>query len=178
MCTAAGRVLMAVAQCRSSHPHALAVQCPQPGPLWLQPLPRMEDTGWTHDAVYNWANALSMGRLLSGPAIAYMIMHGMWAPAVCTLAVAGGAPQSALACLPHVQAQACPDVWPASAVAPLRPASVCMICMGCASHCGYWHLWAGVPAQSRPMSVVSGLDNSQLGSCMLPAHDPFSSSPP
>ena len=63
----------------------------------------MEDTGWTRDAVYNWANALSMGRLLSGPAVAYMIMHGMWAPAVGTLAVAGGDSQSISICLPHTR---------------------------------------------------------------------------
>ena len=91
-CSATGRALVPAAWCTYSHAYAPAGQFPQPGPLCVQQLPRMEDTGWTRDTVYNWANALSVGRLLSGPAIAYMIMHGMWAPAVGTLALAGGAP--------------------------------------------------------------------------------------
>ena len=128
-------------------------------PLCLQQVPQMEDTGWTRDAVYNWANALSMGRLLSGPAIAYMIMHGMWAPAVGTLAVAGGAPQSAVACLSHIQAWPCPDVWPAAAATTLRPASVCMVMHGL---CRHWHLLAGFQAQFRTCLWCLGLTTCSM----------------
>ena len=45
--------------------------------------------GWTREAVLNVPNALSMGRLISGPVIAYLILEGHWAAAMGTLTVAG-----------------------------------------------------------------------------------------
>jgi cardiolipin synthase len=39
--------------------------------------------------VFNVPNALSMARLISGPFVAYFILHGYWATAMGTLAVAG-----------------------------------------------------------------------------------------
>jgi hypothetical protein len=46
-------------------------------------------TGWTREAVFNVPNALSMGRLISGPFVAYLILQGHWPAAMGTLAVAG-----------------------------------------------------------------------------------------
>ena len=46
-------------------------------------------TGWTRQAVLNVPNALSMGRLISGPFVAYLILQGHWPAAMGTLAVAG-----------------------------------------------------------------------------------------
>ena len=53
--------------------------------------------GWTREAVLNVPNALSMGRLISGPIVAYLILEGHWAAAMGTLTVAGaGAASCAL----------------------------------------------------------------------------------
>lgn len=47
------------------------------------------DVGWTREAVYNVPNAISLARLISGPFVAYFILHEHWAIALGTLAVAG-----------------------------------------------------------------------------------------
>ncbi|CAK0787816.1 hypothetical protein CVIRNUC_011038 [Coccomyxa viridis] len=47
------------------------------------------DAGWTRREVFNIANALSMGRLLSGPLVAHLIMQHHWPAALTTLAIAG-----------------------------------------------------------------------------------------
>lgn len=47
------------------------------------------DVGWTQQEVLNVPNALSMARLISGPFVAYFILHGHWATALTTLAIAG-----------------------------------------------------------------------------------------
>ena len=47
------------------------------------------DAGWTRQEVINIPNALSMGRLLSGPVVAHMILQHQWPAAMVTLAVAG-----------------------------------------------------------------------------------------
>ncbi|BDA47473.1 probable cardiolipin synthase (CMP-forming) [Coccomyxa sp. Obi] len=47
------------------------------------------DAGWTREAVYNVPNAISLARLISGPFVAYFILHEYWATALGTLAVAG-----------------------------------------------------------------------------------------
>ena len=49
------------------------------------------DAGWTRREVFNIANALSMGRLLSGPLVAHLIMQHHWPAALTTLAIAGTA---------------------------------------------------------------------------------------
>ncbi len=41
--------------------------------------------------LYNWPNAISVARLLSGPAIAGLILHGHWKTAFFSLAVSGRA---------------------------------------------------------------------------------------
>ncbi len=53
---------------------------------WLQTL---SETGWTHQAVYNIPNALSMARLVSGPVIAWLILNEQWGVALVSLAVSG-----------------------------------------------------------------------------------------
>lgn len=45
--------------------------------------------GWTRREVFNLANGLSLGRLLSGPLLAACIVKGQWAMAVPGLAVSG-----------------------------------------------------------------------------------------
>lgn len=47
------------------------------------------DAGWTRREVFNIANALSMGRLLSGPLVAHLITQHHWPAAMTTLAIAG-----------------------------------------------------------------------------------------
>lgn len=47
------------------------------------------DAGWTQHEVINIPNALSMGRLLSGPVVAHLILQHHWPAAMITLAVAG-----------------------------------------------------------------------------------------
>ena len=54
------------------------------------------DAGWTRREVFNIANALSMGRLLSGPLVAHLIMQHHWPAALTTLAIAGTARKSGL----------------------------------------------------------------------------------
>ena len=49
----------------------------------------LEQAGWTKQAVYNIPNGLSMARLLSGPAIAWLILNEQWAVALVSLAVSG-----------------------------------------------------------------------------------------
>ena len=179
---------MSAAQCTFSFVCVPAVQCPRPGPVCLQQQQRMEDTGWTRDAVYNWANALSMGRLLSGPAIAYMIMHGMWAPAVGTLAVAGRALQSALACSGPAMPRcvACLSGSHFEACLSGSHFEACQCCMIMHGMYRHWQSWTGFQldmrklpqAQSRPFFVVCRLDDLQLVPRLLPTHDLCSSSPP
>lgn len=41
------------------------------------------------DPLWNWPNAISGARLLSGPAIAYLIITGAWGPAFVSLGVSG-----------------------------------------------------------------------------------------
>ncbi|CAL8472090.1 g11632 [Coccomyxa elongata] len=48
-----------------------------------------QNAGWTREAVYNVPNAISLARLISGPFVAYLILHEYWATALGTLAVAG-----------------------------------------------------------------------------------------
>ncbi|KAG0620630.1 hypothetical protein M758_4G231100 [Ceratodon purpureus] len=47
-------------------------------------------SGWSKEEVVNWPNAISMGRLLSGPLLAWMIANGMAKPALVGLLLAGG----------------------------------------------------------------------------------------
>jgi len=47
------------------------------------------DAGWTRQEVINIPNALSVGRLLSGPLVAHLIMQHQWPAALTTLAIAG-----------------------------------------------------------------------------------------
>lgn len=47
-------------------------------------------SGWSKEEVVNWPNAISIGRLLSGPLLAWMISHGMAKPALIGLVLAGG----------------------------------------------------------------------------------------
>ena len=47
------------------------------------------DAGWTRQEVINLPNALSMGRLLSGPVVAHLILQHQWPAAMITLAIAG-----------------------------------------------------------------------------------------
>ena len=49
----------------------------------------LEQAGWTSEAVYNIPNGLSMARLLSGPAIAWLILNEQWGVALASLAVSG-----------------------------------------------------------------------------------------
>ena len=49
----------------------------------------MSEAGWTHKEVYNIPNALSMARLVSGPAIAWLILNEQWGIALVSLAVSG-----------------------------------------------------------------------------------------
>ena len=49
----------------------------------------LSQIGWTKQEVLNTPNAISLARLVSGPAIAILIMHQQWAPAMASLAVAG-----------------------------------------------------------------------------------------
>lgn len=42
--------------------------------------------------LYNWPNAISVARLVSGPAIAYLILQGHWKTAFFSLAVSGTLP--------------------------------------------------------------------------------------
>ena len=49
----------------------------------------LEQAGWTQQAVYNIPNGLSMARLLSGPAIACLILNEQCAVALVSLAVSG-----------------------------------------------------------------------------------------
>ncbi|KAL0048630.1 hypothetical protein WJX82_007318 [Trebouxia sp. C0006] len=46
-------------------------------------------TRWTHQAVYNIPNALSMARLVSGPVIAWLILNEQWGVALVSLAISG-----------------------------------------------------------------------------------------
>ena len=46
-------------------------------------------SGWSSRQVLNAPNLISLARLLSGPVIAYCIVHEAWAPAVVGTAVAG-----------------------------------------------------------------------------------------
>ena len=52
-------------------------------------LQRFSDTGWTRQAVYNIPNALSLARLVSGPAIAWLILDEQWGVALVSLAISG-----------------------------------------------------------------------------------------
>ena len=54
--------------------------------------------GWTREAVLNVPNALSLGRLISGPFVAYLILEGHWAAALGTLTVAGAVQTTLQAC--------------------------------------------------------------------------------
>ena len=47
------------------------------------------DDGWSRQAVYNLPNALSMARLVSGPAIAFLILNEQWGAALVSLAISG-----------------------------------------------------------------------------------------
>ncbi|KAL2642146.1 hypothetical protein R1flu_009733 [Riccia fluitans] len=47
------------------------------------------EAGWTREEVWNWPNSISMARLLSGPVLAWMILHEMWNPALIGLVIAG-----------------------------------------------------------------------------------------
>ena len=47
------------------------------------------DAGWTRQEVFNIPNALSMGRLLSGPVVAHLILQHQWPAAMITLSIAG-----------------------------------------------------------------------------------------
>ena len=47
------------------------------------------DAGWTRQEVINIPNALSMGRLLSGPIVAHLILQHQWPAAMVTLIIAG-----------------------------------------------------------------------------------------
>lgn len=49
----------------------------------------MSEAGWTHKEMYNIPNALSMARLVSGPAIAWLILSQQWGVALASLAVSG-----------------------------------------------------------------------------------------
>ena len=55
---------------------------------WLH-VQAFHDAGWTRQEVINIPNALSMGRLLSGPVVAHMILQHHWPAAMVTLAIAG-----------------------------------------------------------------------------------------
>ena len=59
-------------------------------------------TGWTRQAVWNIPNALSMGRLISGPFVAYLIVQGHWPAAMGTLAVAGAHERRSTAVFMHL----------------------------------------------------------------------------
>lgn len=50
---------------------------------------RLAFAGWTRQEVMNAPNAISLARLLSGPAIATLIVHQLWGPAIISLAVSG-----------------------------------------------------------------------------------------
>lgn len=49
----------------------------------------LSEAGWTHQAVYNIPNALSMARLVSGPVIAWLILNEQWGVALVSLAISG-----------------------------------------------------------------------------------------
>ena len=56
---------------------------------WYLHTQAFHDAGWTRQEVINIPNALSMGRLLSGPVVAHLILQHHWPAAMITLAVAG-----------------------------------------------------------------------------------------
>ena len=55
----------------------------------LQHAQAFHDAGWTRREVLNLPNALSMARLLSGPAVAHLILQHQWPAALVTLTIAG-----------------------------------------------------------------------------------------
>ncbi len=52
-------------------------------------LQTLSEAGWTHQAIYNIPNALSMARLVSGPVIAWLILNEQWGVALVSLAISG-----------------------------------------------------------------------------------------
>lgn len=49
----------------------------------------LSEAGWTHQAVYNIPNVLSVARLVSGPIIAWLILNEQWGVALVSLAISG-----------------------------------------------------------------------------------------